>query len=255
MIIFNLDFLPVIHLPGIEVPTDWMDFGETSKKLEKLGFNSKSTFVNNVAPFLTLILLLSFNIFLRLIPCFNNQNHENKIMKGLSVAKAKILENLKYVAYVRFTLEAHEAYMISSTIEMSDFLINSAPTTISQITAWTLFTFCIVVPCIAFYLFLIARKEFDPKKKNIFGEFFEGIKNNKWARIYLTGLLLRRIAFVCIIIFISGIIHRNLIFYSLVFIQLVYCSELVSCNKIPFHDFFDFKTNYLYDILDFLQAI
>jgi len=52
------------------------------------------------------------------------------------------------------------------------------------------------MPVVAFYLFYIYRKEYDPEKKHMLMEFFEGLRNKKIVRLYTGASFLRRVLFV-----------------------------------------------------------
>ena len=68
-VMFNFNFLPLEDAPGISIPTNWMDFGEPFDKAEKLGFDSLSTFVNNLSLFLAFIGLSILHMSLKLLVC------------------------------------------------------------------------------------------------------------------------------------------------------------------------------------------
>ena len=64
-VMFNFNFIPVTDIPYVDIPTDWMTFGDPFDKVEKLGFNSISTFVNNVSLLLSFIVIFIIHMLLK----------------------------------------------------------------------------------------------------------------------------------------------------------------------------------------------
>ena len=64
-VMLNFKFIPAADIPYVDIPTDWMTFGDPFDKIEKLGFNSISTFVNNVSLLLSFILLFIVHMLLK----------------------------------------------------------------------------------------------------------------------------------------------------------------------------------------------
>ena len=64
-VMLNFKFIPAADIPYVDIPTDWMTFGDPFDKIEKLGFNSISTFVNNVSLFLSFIVLFIVHMLLK----------------------------------------------------------------------------------------------------------------------------------------------------------------------------------------------
>ena len=64
-VMFNFNFIPATDIPFVDIPTDWMTFGDPFDKVEKLGFDSISTFVNNVSLLLSFILLFTIHMLLK----------------------------------------------------------------------------------------------------------------------------------------------------------------------------------------------
>lgn len=52
---FNFDFIPAAEIPFIDIPVDWLNFGDPDEQIQSLGFESTSTFVNNFSLVVTFI--------------------------------------------------------------------------------------------------------------------------------------------------------------------------------------------------------
>jgi len=213
----NLDFIPVVDIPFVDIPVDWMEFDQPLEKLEKLGFDSRSTFVNNVSLIVSFIGVILLHIFIKVLLRCNNSNHPNKFIRNFSILKTKILDLFMYVIYVRWLLEAHETMVISSTLEIKELAGSSAASIVSEIIAALFLLICLIIPTVALVLFYRHREMYDPNEKYIMMEFFAGLKNTKWARFYTFLMLFRRVVFVAIVIFASENVNRSLIFFFLLF--------------------------------------
>lgn len=191
---FTLTFRPIGDLPGINLPKKWLDFAQPSSKFEALGFDSGSTLVNNISLILIYFLVFGCHMALYYLPCFRNKEHENKLYRNIAILKAKIIDIIFYIGksnpeilvYVRLLLEAHEGMALSSAGEIRELQSDSTATVISHILAWLFFLFCLLMPTVTLYFFYSTRRQYDPEKKTLMMEFFAGLKNNKWARMYTT---------------------------------------------------------------------
>ena len=81
-------------------------------------------------------------------------------------------------------------------MEIKELQSSSTPEIFSMIIAWTVLGICFIMPVVALYLFYTNRNEYDPEKKHVLMEFFEGIKNKKIARLYTFVVLIRRVLLV-----------------------------------------------------------
>jgi len=68
-VMFNFNFIPFKQLPGLNLPTDWMDFAQPNEKIEALGLESGSTLVNNISLISTFLITAAIHLTLKCIPC------------------------------------------------------------------------------------------------------------------------------------------------------------------------------------------
>lgn len=59
-------------------------------------------------------------------------------------------------------------------------------------------------------------------------EFFVDLKNIPFARIYTGALLTRRVIFIGVVLFLTIVIDRTIIYSILFSVQVIYCGLLVS---------------------------
>ncbi|CAI2365377.1 unnamed protein product [Moneuplotes crassus] len=236
-VMFNFNFIPTADIPFIDIPIDWLDFGEPGEKIQNLGIESFSTFVNNFSLICAFILVTALHIVLKVIPWFKNKNHPNCVIRNIAIIRDKVIDIIFFVAYARLLLEAHETMVISSALEIREFDSSSASAIISHLISWVFLLLCLIIPTFALYLFYTHRNRYDPDKKTPTMEFFEGLKNNKWSRFYSFLLLFRRVLFVLIVIFMTDNVHRAYIYSILLVSQLAYFGTLIYLR--PFEEMQD----------------
>jgi len=125
-------------------------------------------------------------------------------------------------------LIASEYILLSSTSEIYEFDSSKSADLISHIVSWIALIVCLSLPAIALYLFFAYSQNYDSKNKSVLMEFMSGLKNVKWARLYIITLLMRRISFVFIIVLISRNVNREYIYSSILALQILYLTFIVS---------------------------
>ena len=118
--------------------------------------------------------------------------------------KTTIIDIIKYSMYMRLIIEAHESLLLSSTSEINLLDFPKLSDIVSFFFAWFVLLFSISLPILAFYYFWIKRHKYDPDSKFFFMEFFADIRFSKYARLYMSLMLTRRVVFVLIVIFLSN---------------------------------------------------
>ena len=138
---------------------------------------------------------------------------------------------------MRLFIESHEAMLLSATSEVYSMDFSSAARIISFGTAIVVLSAGIILPGLAFYVFWKYRKGFDPEKKFVFMEFLADLRNAKVARIYMSVLLIRRIVFVILVIFLIEsprefiyivIISKPLFDFTVLASQLTYLITIIT---------------------------
>ena len=93
------------------------------------------------------------------------------------------------------------------------------------------------LPVLAFYVFWKHRHNFDSKKKFVLMEFFADLRNIKVARVNITLLLVRRVIFVCLVIFFINFPRE---FLYTVIIDKLYSVNLNRCRVILHYNYPDY---------------
>ena len=66
-VMLNFNFIPVADFPLVDIPLDWMHSEQTSQSFQALGLESKSTLVNNISLFTTLIFFALVHLLFRYV--------------------------------------------------------------------------------------------------------------------------------------------------------------------------------------------
>jgi hypothetical protein len=66
---FNFNFIPIVDIPLVDVPVEWMESAQPFDKLETLGLESRSTFVNNISFLFTMVFLAVGHLSLKFLLC------------------------------------------------------------------------------------------------------------------------------------------------------------------------------------------
>ena len=202
-LMLNFNFIPVIDLPFIDIPVDWMDEEQVNDSLEALGIESGSSFVNNFSFFTMIVFWISVHLLLRyILICGSKIDEENqsKLARFWNKLRLKIIEIIKYTMYLRLFIEAHESMLLSATSEIYSLDFSDLGHISSFMVALLVFTISLILPTLSFYFYWVHRNDYDPDAKFFFMEFFLDLRNADLARLYTTIMLTRRIIFVTLII-------------------------------------------------------
>jgi hypothetical protein len=242
---FNFDFLPSKNVPYVNWPSDALDVELNDRKLNASGLVSRSTFVNLFSTIIVLLIILLIHTVFLLLPFHEPTpiRRTSKIYKCVAVVRTKVLNFFKYSLYIRLGLECHQLLLLSSTVELQFLDFSEFSSVISLILAAFGLILGIGLAGIAVIVFIKERRNHNPDRKFILMEMIADIKDTKWARLYTSMLLGRRTIFILVIIFITGEIHRTVIYLFLAGIQLFYFLFIVSL-----HCFNLFRSSYAHSV-------
>jgi hypothetical protein len=242
---FNFDFLPSKNVPYVNWPSDALDVELNDRKLNASGLVSRSTFVNLFSTIIVLLIILLIHTVFLLLPFHEPTpiRRTSKIYKCVAVVRTKVLKFFKYSLYIRLGLECHQLLLLSSTVELQFLDFSEFSSVISLILAAFGLILGIGLAGIAVIVFIKERRNHNPDRKFILMEMIADIKDTKWARLYTSMLLGRRTIFILVIIFITGEIHRTVIYLFLAGIQLFYFLFIVSL-----HCFNLFRSSYAHSV-------
>ena len=185
---------------------------EASPKLSTIGFNYVSTIANTRSAFTFLIIVFLLHFYICIVKILFSKYWEcnNWFIKWTNNVIKRIFNMLTFGYYIRNAIELTQFILISSINEIYEWSIKDS----KRLTSFVFSIFMIVlfffglsiIQCLTYSSYKLKDNE-----HNKLGELFEGLKNNKRSRFYITVLLLRRFIFVTILIVLSTIPSRALI--------------------------------------------
>ena len=150
---------------------------------------------------------------------------DKKVFRIIKLIIYKLFVYLSFGFYLRLWMETNQYMLMSSISEMHQF--NNF--NLSRILSF-IFSLCLLVIWANFIIFVcyfaLYFENLKFKKLNMFGELFNGIKDNLKSRLYVVALLLRRAVFVLLLILLSSVSPKFVISF-LSGVQWVYCILIV----------------------------
>jgi len=111
--LFSFNFIPVIEIPYINYPAEWMEKAQEIEELELLGLESSRTFNNMYSLMCVILTSIVMHLLLRASPEFK--------WKWYKFLRLKMLEYYMNGYYVRLILGANEFMILSSVSEIKQF--------------------------------------------------------------------------------------------------------------------------------------
>ena len=187
------------------VVIDYFDYTQNNNILSLIGVDSGSTFVN-IYPLLSSVVYTIFAHFIVLIIykiSIKWLNRSNtwllRIWRAL-ITKAFVVLTFGY--YIRTIFESYQILLISSISE----ILNSNYQTLPHILSNSIWFLALLV-WLMYLLFAFWRTFYkyaiDVNSSSKLEEFFSGLKDTKKAKLYTTLFLVRRIAFISLLLVLS----------------------------------------------------
>ena len=237
--LFTLNLIPFSSFSFSTNIINKIYLSQSFSMLERIGFDSGSSFVNNYGMIFSFVLCLIFHLFvfiiIKLLAKKNIWKGWTKTHKTFSWIFIKIYNFLTFGYYIRVILESFQYLLISSISEIDGTQLASTSDIISFIVA--------VVIILIWFLFLIfswilahRTKQIIGEERDKFGQFFEGIKNNKISKYYVSFLLARRFIFVTALITL-GLKSSTITLSIWSGVQVLYLGSLIFLR--PFYELKD----------------
>ena len=193
-VVFNFDFIPFIKIPPISDLYSWMKFGQNNGNLQDIGVDDGSTFINNIAFLVILMIFIGVHIPLAILNV-KTREKAGKCNKIINIA----CKTMTFTVYIRLIIENFQYMFLCSISEVYNVDFSNANKRVSLF-----FSHFFLVSCLCFFIFIIyqfqATKVWLNRKYYSYSEeLFTGLKENNKARLYPIFLTTRRLAF-CIIL-------------------------------------------------------
>ena len=251
----NFNFIPTVSFPVIRPSIKWIDSEQVNDILKVIGHESNSAIVNSTSFLFVIFWVSLIHVFFKLVLWCQGFKGRNKYLTSF---RTKVIDVIAYSLYLRLFLESHQSIFLTSAFEMKSLSFDDLAHRVSFGFAIILTVTSIGLPTLGFYYFWKKREEFNPKSKFFFMEFFEGIKNMKYARLYMPLRLVRTLLLIIIVLFsnslsriatyiiIFGKVKLLFIFFNflLLVIQLMYLTFLIVLRP------FEQKSDWIIEILN-----
>ena len=236
------------------------DFGLENSKLEKLGIYSDSTIVNLTSFVLSIIIIwilhllihclalcllhFIFDVFLiqKLLSKESKSSCWKYVLLGLHWVLNKLVILFTFALYIRTILETNQFILVSWVSEIYHFNYDGTKRIVSLAFAHLVLIAWIALIVITIFMALskVAPKSSESKEtRSKLSQLFDGVSPDKKSRLFISFLLMRRAAFVILLITVEP--QSSIVVISiLVGLQLIYLGilgfirpfEMVKCNII-----------------------
>ncbi|CAI2379341.1 unnamed protein product [Moneuplotes crassus] len=224
----SFDFIKVKDIPLIVELTEWVSYPQSDEYLNEIGLNSGSSVINYLS-IMAIAILIGF-IHLCIAIGYNKVKEKPPQSKIRKVMK-RIFIYFTFNAYIRIFIEGFLFVLISI---FSEFYSLNVSTVITQVSLGfcVMFTLCSsVLFILSFYLYKLSFPKINYQEHWSCTEYFEGIKDFRFAKLFTILYLSLRLFLVAILINGRGL---QPIWRSVSFVTLNVLFALYLCIVRPF---------------------
>ncbi|CAI2378033.1 unnamed protein product [Moneuplotes crassus] len=215
---FDFSIIPVQEIPKFNCITSWIDIDQKNVYLETIGFGSASSLVNNFSFGSCFILMLLLYPLVYLLKCFIDFGKEEKC--SINYLLMKLFDLWNFTIFIRIALSGFQALMVSSYSEVLSFDVHTTQDVVSLVIAFVGVVFCAFILLVSIWFFVGTLKSYDKDNHYKCGEFIEGVKASKIARMYNSMSLIRR---TLLILFVLSFNHVRSFYLCLGFVVIQIC--------------------------------
>ncbi|CAI2379876.1 unnamed protein product [Moneuplotes crassus] len=195
--LLSFDFVKLEDIQFVEEITEWIDYPQSNEYLGSIGINSGSSFMNYLS-------FLGFICFIGICHCCiilcRRCTIKTKKKKWAKLMK-DLFEFFTFNIYIRAFIQAFLFTILSIFSEMYALNLNTSASRIS-LAFCGVYAICTSVPfLLSFYLY---KYSFSPIKDDKFWlckEYFSGVKEGRYSKLYSSLFLLLRLLSVFLLIF------------------------------------------------------
>ena len=216
----NFNFIKLENLNFFKYLFDIFSFAQQYQNLDEIGISSGNTFINIFKlMFLIIIFILLHIILYPIISKLRSWRRESKY----KIIGDKLFQIFTFSIYVRVIIQAFLVILLSAVSEISLFSVENPIRIISLSLSWLLCISLFFYFMICWYQIWKAHPDITLTNQIYFLEFFNGIKNNTYARIFPAVHMMQRI--LCVILL---IIFEQLNEYAKIsLLTIIHLSSLV----------------------------
>ena len=216
-----------------------------------MGFDSLSSFTNNISLLITLLILMIVHGIILWFPRNTNISEEPSKRRMISKVFRAVYKHFTFGVYIRFFLEAFQFMVIGSFSEIYKMDISNPKRITSTLISCLFLLFSVIFFSLScYYLFKTPTDHCDDKKHDKFQELNSGLKKYRLARVYTPLLLFRRYLFILWLICLNH--HQAmLIVVGMLMIQIIYFGFLLSLRPSaePMNNFIEAINEAIYTLM------
>ncbi|CAI2380967.1 unnamed protein product [Moneuplotes crassus] len=193
----SLDFIHLKDIPFIKTITNWVRYPQTDEYLEDIGMSSGSSLVNYFSLISFTILLVICHICVYLFTKCARKSEREKCKKFFN----KLFEFFTFNIYIRTFIQAFMFTILCTFSEM--YSLNLKTTTVKISFGFCIATamICLCLLILSLYMYKKSFPKIDSEKYWACKEFFNGVKDGKYSKLYTTIFLMLRVMLVALVIF------------------------------------------------------
>ena len=186
----NFDFLQFERIDMFGKFINFITFDQTNESLTEIGITSGNSFVNVFKLMLLTITIIMIHILLiPVISKWRNCKKESKYNKFGN----KLYYFLTFALYVRLILQSYLIIALSAISEIAVFDVSNSIKITSFIISWIFLLGIITFSLICWYQIWKAHPDITLSNQIYFIEFFNGLKNTTYSRLFPAIYMLQRI--------------------------------------------------------------
>lgn len=216
---FSFDIIDFQTVPGLQMVMTYFEFQNSDQYLSKIGISSLSTTLNLFSTLLifTLLFLCHILLVLPVYSCLRRRASSDKLQR---LGRA-LMQLFTFTIYIRMGLESYQLMAMSGLNEICNSGKEQTAQAVSLGITWVLLIISVIMIFGVFWLVEYSFKVKFDKDESYFKEFLNGVKNTKWARIYFSVFMLRRLLSITLTIPLEFVpIYAKIVWFVLIHISV-----------------------------------
>ncbi|CAI2381325.1 unnamed protein product [Moneuplotes crassus] len=194
---FSFDFIEFKEIPFVKAISDWVSYPQSDEYLNNLGLRSGSSFVNYLSLMAVIVLIGIIHMGISICNhCAENSKHR-KCKKFTNTLFTFFTFNI----YIRVFIQAFSFTSLSILSELYNLNLDTTVTKVSFGVCVLFFLCTSVLFLLSFYMYCKSFPEIDKEKYWPCIEYFNGIKPNKFSKMYSSLFMLMRLMLSSLLIF------------------------------------------------------
>ena len=202
----------------------YFDFDLQNEELSYFGINSGSSFVNNFSLICIVLILIVIHILFLFVNWLwkSSMRPREKLAKWIGITT----QYFAFSLYIRVMYEVNVFMLLSSFSELSGGNTSNPSRIYSLIISFTFAWICIWFISLSLINWIKSKDNKNKENCIRLKEFFSGIKDEKYSRLYPTLMLIRRLIFIVWLI-LGKSLSSIILICPMIVVQVAYLVNLV----------------------------